>query len=975
MAAMMLSLPGLQAMAEPLRLENAHIVVQIDQKTGAVRSIHDKELKVDYVFSGIGFEFTTAEGTVRAENAEKVTTRDDGVKLHFEQDGFTAALYYRLGPEDRFIEKWFEVQSSDGRPFFLKSVVLEDLTTEAFKDIHLHDDNTIWQCPINLFLRGEKGGCFAGLEYPYWDLEQKGTEGFRLGFQPNVQVAAETPFVSEIYFLGTYRYEGIYRYSQGPYPGPVPSPYINFAETGLKQHFKDGKIPAAAVKPEVLDWGEVWAMQAFMEHVLPDLPLPEEGYWIWQNGWWAGLFDPQTATLDTLKEAGIHDIMTAHTWYGRGNHPRTPPYLIQMRIEPMGFPKDDGIAGMPGKAGPAAGLHVESDDVVLNKFIPNEFTPEFIAPPAMEAFHEYGREIGVHVSSFSKPGLYFENRPEWASIDENGKVSEYLFGTQVSCPAVDDYMNHCLELLDHVFTKYKPRWWGFDGRWLSYWEVPRYRRGGQGGGFDLCYAENHGHLPGDNLYKEWKNINHLLAELKRRHPEVCLEQYYGLKRGGPWALRHVNCDENYYESTGAMVNRFQTWHNQNDRFRPVYKNYAGIFRDFRMNVLSTISVTSYAQISRGFVALSHEDSRNFLKHWRDWATRNHDYLKVKRDLFDCPGLTPVDGSAHIIKDRGFIFLFSPAYKGKTVRASIPLNRWIQLEENPDAVYRIKEIYPNEGKELATLRYGDDFTYDMPRNAAVVLALEPAPKGSPISPSTAVNQEADVQVIPAFSTVGAVPQASVGEFWLRENGTKSGEKPAATKESADLPRVLLIGDSISLGYEPLVRKRLAGITTVVHPPENCRSTIHGLKRIDTWLGEGSWDVIHFNWGIWDAHHVAGNLRTTPEEYEQNLSKLVSRLKATGAKLIWASSTPITGRVGHSRLWVEGAEIPLRNRIAQKVMEQNGILMNDLYTAILPQTEEFHHKDRAHFTPEGYDFLARYVAESIEGVLNIPAEQVP
>jgi lysophospholipase L1-like esterase len=187
---------------------------------------------------------------------------------------------------------------------------------------------------------------------------------------------------------------------------------------------------------------------------------------------------------------------------------------------------------------------------------------------------------------------------------------------------------------------------------------------------------------------------------------------------------------------------------------------------------------------------------------------------------------------------------------------------------------------------------------------------------------------------------------------------------------------LIGDSISLGYEPLVRKRLAGLATVVHPLENCRSTIHGLAKIDTWLGDGSWDVIHFNWGIWDAHHLAGNrFRTTPEEYEQNLRKLVSRLKATGAKLIWASSTPITGRVAQGGIWVEGSEIPLRNRIAQKVMEQNGIVVNDLFAEILPQAEEFHREDRCHFTPEGYDFLARYVAESIEGVLNIPAEQVP
>lgn len=54
--------------------------------------------------------------------------------------------------------------------------------------------------------------------------------------------------------------------------------------------------------------------------------------------------------------------------------------------------------------------------------------------------------------------------------------------------------------------------------------------------------------------------------------------------------------------------------------------------------------------------------------WRAWATENHSYLKVKRDLFDCPGDSPVGGSAHVITDRGFLFLF--AVGGKRVRASM-----------------------------------------------------------------------------------------------------------------------------------------------------------------------------------------------------------------------------------------------------------------------------------------------------------------
>ena len=40
----------------------------------------------------------------------------------------------------------------------------------------------------------------------------------------------------------------------------------------------------------------------------------------------------------------------------------------------------------------------------------------------MERFHAYGKEIGVHVSSFSIASVYFEDRPDWAAIDENGNA-------------------------------------------------------------------------------------------------------------------------------------------------------------------------------------------------------------------------------------------------------------------------------------------------------------------------------------------------------------------------------------------------------------------------------------------------------------------------------------------------------------------------------------------------------------------------
>jgi acyl-CoA thioesterase-1 len=107
----------------------------------------------------------------------------------------------------------------------------------------------------------------------------------------------------------------------------------------------------------------------------------------------------------------------------------------------------------------------------------------------------------------------------------------------------------------------------------------------------------------------------------------------------------------------------------------------------------------------------------------------------------------------------------------------------------------------------------------------------------------------------------------------------------------LPRVLLIGDSISIGYTLPVRELLKGKANVHRPPTNCGPTTKGIESIDDWLGDGNWDVIHFNWGLHDLKFPPptspdkGDDNAVPiKEYRQNLSTLVRRMKETGATLV-------------------------------------------------------------------------------------------
>jgi acyl-CoA thioesterase-1 len=204
--------------------------------------------------------------------------------------------------------------------------------------------------------------------------------------------------------------------------------------------------------------------------------------------------------------------------------------------------------------------------------------------------------------------------------------------------------------------------------------------------------------------------------------------------------------------------------------------------------------------------------------------------------------------------------------------------------------------------------------------------------------------------------------------------KGTNKPApdSGKVKVFLPRVLLIGDSISMGYTEPVRKLLTGVADVRRIPTNGGPTTRGIAEIENWLGDDKWDVIHFNWGLHDLKFVDANGKNTsvdkgqrqvpPEAYEKNLTQLVERLKKTGAKLIWCSTTPVPQGAA-SR--VPGDEIEY-NRIAEKVMQAHGIPINDLHRYAADHVPT---KPRdVHYTPDGSHRLAEKVANAIRQQLD-------
>jgi hypothetical protein len=193
----------------------------------------------------------------------------------------------------------------------------------------------------------------------------------------------------------------------------------------------------------------------------------------------------------------------------------------------------------------------------------------------------------------------------------------------------------------------------------------------------------------------------------------------------------------------------------------------------------------------------------------------------------------------------------------------------------------------------------------------------------------------------------------------------------------LPHVLIIGDSISIGYTPYVAEILKDEAIVSHHKGNARHTGTGMKMLDQWVGTTKWDVIHFNWGLHDLCYrdpdssardnrdkIRGTISTNLEQYERNLDQLVQRLKKNGATLIWAQTTVVpegeTGRfVGDDRKY---------NEVAARVMKKYDIMIDDLYTLTEGFSPDLFVKSGdVHYTNDGYRKIAAQVAEKIRSAL--------
>jgi lysophospholipase L1-like esterase len=190
-----------------------------------------------------------------------------------------------------------------------------------------------------------------------------------------------------------------------------------------------------------------------------------------------------------------------------------------------------------------------------------------------------------------------------------------------------------------------------------------------------------------------------------------------------------------------------------------------------------------------------------------------------------------------------------------------------------------------------------------------------------------------------------------------------------------PDILIIGDSISIGYTPFVKKHFLGKASVFHNTGNAQHTGTGLKKIEEWLGDKKWDVILFNWGLWDLCYrhpdskeygnkdkIHGKPEYTIAEYTSNLDSLVSIIKKkSNAKLIFVTTTYVPkDEPGRYK-----SDVEKYNDAAKLVMKKHNISVNDIYEQSIAIHNRYGKGSKdVHYTTVGYKKLSELIIEFIE-----------
>ena len=607
-------------------LENDRLALSFDRGAGKMTALRNKLTGETYRLDDDGWAVEAVEFRIDSSTArlESRACQGNAFRARYKAGGAAVEVTYSLGPSRHFAEK--QVTLTCSHSFGLKHVVLSrpsfsgsDLRIVPYR-YPKFERRPGSEPTVTYFGRTPKGGFFAGVEVPFDASSSKGNQ-LVLGYAPSLKVAAGERLVCEPVYFGVYRRNPSDREESG-LPLSSESEAMVAMTSAILGPPRHGLVPMACG----------WHCEMQQHTYLSEADV-----------------EADMKSLDFVAECGIDWISDSHPWGGE--------------TEKMNALVDDR---------------------------------SYTIGPLVRKFLEHSQKVGVKVvmwpsmnntHPWSPLGRPFRaDKPEWLlKVANPANKPQIIRAAKGNCLANRPFFDWLLRVnAAGLASGYYPSW-AMDGSFF-----------GDGGWFTSiipvdCASERHDHLPGDSNYACQRALERLTADVRRRGPN----QYIFMCRPpmdlGVWSMRHA--DASFTVNEWAALEGIQGMGPQpvnvllgdkirhwgrirvHHHFFPHYLDSPQVFAapksmsqygklDWQRDKLDYILLsalssspnqTYYLPTQAGIPA---EDKRE-IKKWLDWGRANIDYLFVRKDLPHWPAPGQVDGSAHILGDRGLVFLFNP----------------------------------------------------------------------------------------------------------------------------------------------------------------------------------------------------------------------------------------------------------------------------------------------------------------------------
>jgi len=199
----------------------------------------------------------------------------------------------------------------------------------------------------------------------------------------------------------------------------------------------------------------------------------------------------------------------------------------------------------------------------------------------------------------------------------------------------------------------------------------------------------------------------------------------------------------------------------------------------------------------------------------------------------------------------------------------------------------------------------------------------------------------------------------------------------------MKKIMLIGDSIRMGYDKYVAMALEGSAEVYYPKENCRFSPYVLRNLHAWLDQSGFgedtDCLHWNVGLWDCLNLFDDGPTVPLDfYEQYLHRICRRIQLLfpKAQVIFATSTPVNeaGYRNPKRSRRENSVIESYNAAAVKIVQQYGFRINDLYGLLQDKPLSWHSDMTHYYTKDATQAMTDQVLRAISQCVDVQIKPV-